>query len=89
MATVKIYGESLEPRKHDKVLFQGDEDSAREYVENNYPRHHGHVESPEVYVENDNGNVEHYYGGKWLTPGDEPTAKTVDETNPFDEVENA
>lgn len=80
-SVVKVYGESYEPKKFDKVLFAGNADDARDFVVNNYPRHHGHVDAPEVYVEHADGKPEHYYGGKWTNLGEseQQTETSTDE----------
>ena len=79
LSQVKVYGEAGEPQKYDKVVFQGLPDDAAEFVVNNYPRHHGHIPLPEVYVDHADGKQEHYYGGKWINLHDEPVAETTEE----------
>jgi hypothetical protein len=73
MSQVRAYGNTYEPAKYDKVLLDGSADDAREYVENNFPRHHGTIPTPDVYVEHDDGRQEHFYGGEWLNLGEDRT----------------
>lgn len=71
MSQVKVYNpNTYDPSKYDKVIFEGEPEDAKNFVVNNFPRHHGHVPNPEVYVEHDDEYIEHYYGGLWVNPAD-------------------
>jgi len=67
MATVKQVGSN-------RVLFQGNDEDAKEYVEKNFPRVHvepGNVygeEGPpaDVYVTDDANNHEEFRNGEWV-----------------------
>ena len=63
----KVYSNSVEGRVH----FEGPDDDARQYVENNFPRTHVEPGSgiedpqPDVYLQTDKGGKEQLVGGEW------------------------
>jgi hypothetical protein len=61
-----------------RTLFRGDEDSARDYIENNFPRVHSEPgtdygdegPTPDAVLKAPDGTIEHFNGAEWVLPND-------------------
>jgi hypothetical protein len=82
MADAKV----VDAKNENRVLFHGTDDAARDFVENNFPRHHVDPASPvmetavpDVYLITSTGKKEQYLGpediGDWSTVGEPPPAR--------------